>query len=65
MKEHHVHTLVLLRHRKSEWNRERIGSPVWTDLELAGRGCQQAREAGRTLRDRGVDVVRDNVVPVS
>ena len=47
-----MHTLVLLRHGESTWNKENRFTG-WTDVELSDRGREEAREAGRLLRDGG------------
>jgi 2,3-bisphosphoglycerate-dependent phosphoglycerate mutase len=44
--------LVLLRHGESTWNQE-IRFTGWTDVELSGKGRQEAAEAGRLLKDGG------------
>lgn len=46
--------LVLLRHGESEWNRENRFTG-WTDVDLSGKGIEEAREAGRILRQKGFD----------
>ncbi len=46
------HTLVLLRHGESTWNRENRFTG-WTDVDLSERGLAEAAEAGRLLRDQG------------
>jgi 2,3-bisphosphoglycerate-dependent phosphoglycerate mutase len=43
-------TLVLLRHGESTWNRENRFTG-WTDVDLSDRGRDEARAAGRLLRD--------------
>ena len=45
-------TLVLLRHGESTWNRENLFTG-WTDVDLSDRGREEAREAGRLLREGG------------
>jgi 2,3-bisphosphoglycerate-dependent phosphoglycerate mutase len=45
--------LVLLRHGESVWNRENRFTG-WTDVGLTPQGEQEAREAGRLLRDAGL-----------
>jgi len=45
-----MHTLVLLRHGESTWNRENRFTG-WTDVDLSDRGREEAREAGRLLRE--------------
>jgi 2,3-bisphosphoglycerate-dependent phosphoglycerate mutase len=44
--------LVLLRHGESVWNRENRFTG-WTDVGLTPQGEQEAREAGRLLKDAG------------
>jgi 2,3-bisphosphoglycerate-dependent phosphoglycerate mutase len=44
--------LVLLRHGESTWNRENRFTG-WTDVDLSDRGREEAREAGRLLREGG------------
>lgn len=50
-----MHTLVLLRHGESEWNRENRFTG-WTDVDLTERGMEEAHRAGRLLRQEGVVV---------
>lgn len=45
--------LVLLRHGESEWNKENRFTG-WTDVDLSDKGVQEAREAGRVLKQEGV-----------
>jgi 2,3-bisphosphoglycerate-dependent phosphoglycerate mutase len=47
-----MHTVVLLRHGESTWNRENRFTG-WTDVDLSERGLVEAEEAGRLLRDGG------------
>ena len=47
-----MHTLVLLRHGESTWNRENRFTG-WTDVDLSERGRAEALEAGRLLREGG------------
>src|SRR5207253_4342424 len=44
--------LVLLRHGESTWNRENRFTG-WTDVDLSERGRDEAREAGRLLKEGG------------
>jgi 2,3-bisphosphoglycerate-dependent phosphoglycerate mutase len=44
--------LVLLRHGESTWNKENRFTG-WTDVDLSERGQEEAREAGRLLKDGG------------
>jgi len=50
-----VYTLVLLRHGESEWNLENRYTG-WCDATLTDRGRQEARDAGRLLRENGIEV---------
>jgi 2,3-bisphosphoglycerate-dependent phosphoglycerate mutase len=45
-------TLVLLRHGESVWNKENRFTG-WTDVDLSERGREEARAAGRLLKDGG------------
>jgi 2,3-bisphosphoglycerate-dependent phosphoglycerate mutase len=45
-------TVVLLRHGESTWNKENRFTG-WTDVDLSDRGVEEAREAGRLLREGG------------
>src|SRR5213593_1169541 len=47
-----VRKLVLLRHGESTWNRENRFTG-WTDVDLSDKGRDEAREAGRLLKDGG------------
>jgi 2,3-bisphosphoglycerate-dependent phosphoglycerate mutase len=47
-----VNTLVLLRHGESVWNLENRFTG-WTDVDLSPRGAEEARQAGRLLREEG------------
>jgi 2,3-bisphosphoglycerate-dependent phosphoglycerate mutase len=47
-----MHTVVLLRHGESDWNRENRFTG-WTDVDLSERGVREAHEAARQLRDGG------------
>ena len=44
--------LVLLRHGESTWNKENRFTG-WTDVDLTDKGREEAREAGRLLREAG------------
>jgi len=44
-----MHTLVLLRHGESTWNKENRFSG-WTDVPLSEKGKEEAKEAGRELK---------------
>ena len=47
-------TLVLLRHGQSQWNLENRFTGWW-DVDLSEKGVEEARAAGRLLRERGFD----------
>src|SRR5947208_3736729 len=47
-----MHTLVLLRHGESDWNRENRFTG-WTDVDLSATGVEEARRGGRVLREQG------------
>jgi 2,3-bisphosphoglycerate-dependent phosphoglycerate mutase len=55
--------LILLRHGESTWNLANRFTG-WHDVPLSERGAEEAREAGRTLRERGVglDVLHTSVL---
>ncbi len=44
--------IVLLRHGESVWNKENRFTG-WTDVDLSGKGLEEAREAGQVLKDAG------------
>jgi 2,3-bisphosphoglycerate-dependent phosphoglycerate mutase len=47
-----MHKLVLLRHGQSTWNKENKFSG-WTDVPLSEKGKEQAKEAGRLMKEEG------------
>jgi 2,3-bisphosphoglycerate-dependent phosphoglycerate mutase len=47
-----MHTVVLLRHGESTWNKENRFTG-WHDVDLTDRGRDEAREAGRLLKEGG------------
>jgi 2,3-bisphosphoglycerate-dependent phosphoglycerate mutase len=47
-------SLVLLRHGQSQWNLENRFTGWW-DVDLTDQGVDEARAAGRLLRDKGFD----------
>ena len=49
-----MYTLVLVRHGESQWNLENRFTG-WTDVDLTEKGREEAREAGRLLREGGYD----------
>jgi 2,3-bisphosphoglycerate-dependent phosphoglycerate mutase len=46
--------IVLLRHGESTWNRENRFTG-WKDVDLSEKGVEEARAAGRLLKDEGFD----------
>ena len=44
--------LVLVRHGQSEWNLENKFTG-WTDIELSEKGVEEAKEAGKALKEKG------------
>lgn len=48
--------LILLRHGESQWNKENRFTG-WIDVDLSDRGIEEARAAGRLLRNISFDVV--------
>ena len=44
--------LVLVRHGQSQWNLENRFTG-WTDVELSEQGINEAKEAGKVLREKG------------
>jgi len=49
-----MHTLVLLRHGESTWNKENRFTG-WTDVDLSAKGIEEAHQAGQALREKGYD----------
>ena len=47
-----AHKIVLIRHGESQWNLENRFTG-WTDVDLTENGLEEARRAGRLLRDEG------------
>ena len=45
-----MHKLVLIRHGESVWNKENLFTG-WTDVDLSEKGVQEAKEAGRLLKE--------------
>ncbi len=46
------HKIVLLRHGESEWNKENRFTG-WTDVDLSGKGIEEAKSAGEILKSEG------------
>ncbi len=47
-------TLVLLRHGESEWNKQNLFTG-WTDVDLSDLGREEARNAGKLMKEGGFD----------
>jgi broad specificity phosphatase PhoE len=50
-------TLLLVRHCQTDWNREPARCQGWAEVELNEVGRAQARDLGRALAERGVELV--------
>lgn len=46
-------TIILLRHGQSQWNLENRFTG-WTDVELSDKGREEARRAGRAIKEAGL-----------
>jgi len=57
------YTLILLRHGESEWNAKNLFTG-WVDVDLTGKGREEAARAGRMLKDAGLlpDVVHTSLL---
>jgi len=47
-----MHTLVILRHGESTWNKENRFTG-WTDVDLSEKGREEALAAGQLLKEEG------------
>lgn len=47
-----MHKIVLLRHGESVWNKENLFTG-WTDVDLSAKGIEEAKDAGRVLKEKG------------
>jgi 2,3-bisphosphoglycerate-dependent phosphoglycerate mutase len=47
-----MHKLVLIRHGESDWNKENRFTG-WTDVDLSEKGREEAKQAGRLLKQAG------------
>ena len=48
--------LVLVRHGQSMWNLENKFTG-WTDVELSEKGIEEAKEAGRILKEKDLNLM--------
>lgn len=46
--------LVLIRHGESEWNKANLFTG-WTDVDLSDKGREEAKEAGKIMKEAGYD----------
>ena len=46
--------LVLVRHGESEWNQKNLFTG-WVDVELSDNGREEAKRAGKALKEAGID----------
>jgi len=55
--------LVLVRHGESEWNKANLFTG-WVDVDLSEQGVEEARRAGRRLKDAGIqfDIAHTSVL---
>ena len=49
-----MYKLVLIRHGQSTWNEKKLFTG-WTDVDLTERGVNEAKEAGKRLKDAGLN----------
>lgn len=47
-----MNKLILIRHGQSTWNLENKFTG-WTDVDLSKKGIEEAKEAGKTLKEKG------------
>ena len=50
-------TLLLVRHCETDWNREPVRCQGWAEVGLNATGRAQARDLGRALAGRGVELI--------
>lgn len=50
-----MYKLILVRHGQSEWNLSNQFTG-WTDVDLTPQGVEEAKQAGRILKDAGMDI---------
>jgi len=50
-------TLFLVRHGQTDWNREPVRCTGWAEVELNEAGRGQARDLGRALQGRGIELI--------
>lgn len=47
-----MYKVVLVRHGESTWNKENLFTG-WTDVDLSEKGAEEAKDAGRVLKEQG------------
>ncbi len=50
-----MYKLILIRHGQSEWNLSNQFTG-WTDVDLTQQGVEEAKQAGRILKESGLDI---------
>jgi len=50
-------TILLLRHGETDWNREPARCQGWAEVHLNENGRAQARDQGRALAGRGIELI--------
>lgn len=50
-----MYKLILIRHGQSEWNLSNQFTG-WTDVDLTPQGVEEAKQAGRILKESGLDI---------
>ena len=55
-------TLVLVRHGESEWNKTGLFTG-WHDCELSDVGREEAKSAGRALKEAGLVSFSSEIIP--
>src|SRR3989337_1951208 len=50
------HTLVLLRHGESVWNKKNLFTG-WVDVPLSEKGIEEARAGGKKIKNIPIDVI--------
>ncbi|HEY5388120.1 MAG TPA: histidine phosphatase family protein [Thermoleophilia bacterium] len=50
-------TLLLVRHGETDWNREPARCQGWAEIGLNETGRAQARDLGRALEERGIELI--------
>ena len=51
-----MYKIVFMRHGESTWNLENRFTG-WTDVDLTEKGIQEAKNAGRVLKEAGLSLI--------